>query len=104
MQDKIQEIMGLVESVIDSAEWAEYESRAGRDFDSECHKQDYRDIVFEIESKLRELVRVPLTEQEIGVVIDTTEDESEYGHHHFGFFKDFTRNVERAHNITNTSN
>ena len=74
-QDKIQEIMGLVDAAIMGAEGHEATDVV-------------RDI---IQSKLRELVREPLTQEQI-------ERESL----HEQFF-DGVRFAERAHGITNTS-
>lgn len=74
MQDKIQEIMVLVEGY------------------HEDGNASYKDA---IESKLRELVREPLSEEEIKMIDDST---------HFHESTDwpirFARAIERAHNIT----
>ena len=77
MQDKILVIMGLVE-----------------DYHEYGHTS-YKDT---IESKLRELVREPLSDEVIKMIDDST---------HFHESTDwpirFARNLERAHGITNTS-
>jgi hypothetical protein len=43
--------------------------------------------------------RKPLTDEEIGNCIDEVNLTSEYGHHHFGWHKQFARAIEAAHNI-----
>ena len=88
MQDKIQEIMGLVDAVI---------------MGSEGHEATdvVRDI---IQSKLRELVREPLSDEHVlsmqeryvgGVCPQYPLDVSDW--------INFARAIERAHGITNTS-
>lgn len=82
MQDKIQEFMGLVE---------EYKDVAIGGFSG-------WDERMAIESKLRELVREPLSDKVIKMIDDST---------HFHESTDwpirFARAIERAHGITNTS-
>ena len=43
--------------------------------------------------------RKPLTDEEIGNCIDEVNLTSEYGHHHFGWHKQFARAIEAAHGI-----
>ena len=73
MQDKIQEIMGLVD------EFAKHERQCTRSA---------------IESKLRELVREPLSHKEACELIAECEQDGPIY---------ILRNTERAHGITNTS-
>lgn len=86
MQDKIQEIMGLVNTVQKNRVCAEM---------CASHKDHYNALASaawaSIESKLRELVREPLSHElawTIAVVSDSP--------------LDAIRKAERAHNITNT--
>ena len=88
MQDKIQEIMGLVDAAIMGAEGHEATDVV-------------RDI---IQSKLRELVREPLSDEHVlsmqeryvgGVCPQYPLDVSDW--------INFARAIERAHGITNTS-
>lgn len=44
--------------------------------------------------------RKPLMDEEIGSCIDEVNLTSQYGHHHFGWHKQFARAVEAAHGIT----
>ena len=44
--------------------------------------------------------RKPLTDEQIGAVIDEVAITSQYGHHHTGRWMDFARAVEAAHGIT----
>ena len=44
--------------------------------------------------------RKPLTDEEIGSCIDEVNLTSQYGHHHFGWHKQFARAIEAAHGIT----
>lgn len=85
MQDKIQEIMGLVD-----------------EYNNYGTTQD----LYAIESKLRELVREPLSDDAIATILDNREDIAERadggGWHLLPYA--FARAIERAHNITNTSN
>ncbi len=98
MQDKIQEIMGLVESLAQSSvKWGHASA-----FINEDGCKEHRDLAIAthkaIESKLRELVREPLSDDAIKMIDDST---------HFHESTDwpirFARAIERAHNITNTS-
>lgn len=100
MQDKIQEIMGLVNQyghhvvALDNA----------KDNGSTIKALAVADSAYSaIQSKLRELVREPLSYEEVEDLHDKVSLESDYGTYEVGFFVDFTREVERAHNITNTS-
>lgn len=77
MQDKIQEIMGLV-----------------KDYHEYGH-QSYKDA---IESKLRELVREPLSYHDISMAHPAI---GAYGQ--LDVTERIVRWAERAHNITNTS-
>ena len=43
--------------------------------------------------------RKPLTDEEIGSCIDEVNLTSQYGHHHFGWHKQFARAIEAAHGI-----
>ena len=43
--------------------------------------------------------RKPLTDEHIGSCIDEVNLTSQYGHHHFGWHKQFARAIEAAHNI-----
>ena len=43
--------------------------------------------------------RKPLTDEEIGGCIDEVNLMSQYGHHHFGWHKQFARAIEAAHGI-----
>ena len=43
--------------------------------------------------------RKPLTDEEIGNCIDEVNLKSQYGHHHFGWHKQFARAIEAAHGI-----
>jgi hypothetical protein len=44
--------------------------------------------------------RKPLKDTEIGAAMDEVKLKSQCGVHHFGYWIDFTRVIERAHNIT----
>lgn len=93
MQDKIQEIMGLVDDYGSAVE-ATCSSDGGC-AESHAETRAYKAI----QSKLRELVREPLSDDVIKMIDDST---------HFHESTDwpirFARAIERAHNITNTSN
>ena len=43
--------------------------------------------------------RKPLTDREIGSVIDDVKEKSLYASHHFGFWIEFCRAIEKAHGI-----
>ena len=43
--------------------------------------------------------RKPLTDREIGSVIDDVKEKSLYASHHFGFWIEFCRAIESAHGI-----
>ena len=43
--------------------------------------------------------RKPLMDEEIGSCIDEVNLTSQYGHHHFGWHKQFARAIEAAHGI-----
>ena len=43
--------------------------------------------------------RKPLTDEHSGSCIDEVNLTSQYGHHHFGWHKQFARAIEAAHNI-----
>ena len=43
--------------------------------------------------------RKPLTDEEIGSCIDEVNLTSQYGHHHFGWHKQFAKAIEAAHGI-----
>ncbi len=48
-------------------------------------------------------VRTPLTDRQIGAVIDEVATTSRYGNHHFGRWMDFARAIEQAHGIKVTN-
>ena len=45
----------------------------------------------------------PLTDRQIGAVIDEVATTSRYGHHHFGRWMDFARAIEAEHGIKATN-
>lgn len=100
MQDKIQEIMGLVDAlsveciafgIAKMASSAENKAILGDDV------KKSRDL---LQSKLRELVREPL---ELGVVDKEYSDKWSFFDSEYEAFVGGVRFAERAHNITNTS-
>ena len=106
MQDKIQEIMSLIDDWSEkdfiAAEarldpWSEHDPAAPMQMLEKLDKEadDARAL---IESKLRELVREPLSDEEIEEATGVKR-----GTPMFLVATGFVRATERAHNITNTS-
>lgn len=85
MQDKIQEIMGLVD--------AYYKSGA----------QEGLLLRSNIQSKLRELVREPLSDEEIADYVEHADVHGRYADPFERGVRWGIRHYERAHGITNTS-
>ncbi len=48
----------------------------------------------------KDAARKPLTDEQIGACINSTDETSEYGTHHFGWYIQFARAIESAHGIT----
>lgn len=94
MQDKINEIMGLVDAYSEAC------------FDQALHQREKDDVPERnrqfVESKLRELVREPLDAHEVRCLVETAAYLSTE-HQRRADFINGIRYAERAHNITNTS-
>ena len=86
MEDKIQEIMGLVDDVLGC-------DSAGYQF--ECKRQ--------IQSKLCELVELCSVREPLSDEVITMIDDSTHFHESTDWPIRFARNIERAHGITNTT-
>lgn len=93
MQDKIQEISALIDVYAGILAEMEIEDRYDTDMHHKCS-----DAWFNIESKLRELVREPLDEEAIERATGVKR-----GTPMFLAATGFVRATERAHNITNAS-
>jgi hypothetical protein len=102
MQDKFQEIMGLVEKLYEDSQHLGrmdylYMDETNDDERCECVK-----IQTEIQSKLRELVREPLSDSQINsmdcVLLDFEGDGSRQISSRS--VREFARAIERAHGIT----
>lgn len=93
MQDKIQEIMGLVDDFGVKAEAYNHQEVTAVELISARRL---------IESKLRELVREPLDAHEVGCLVETSAYPSTE-HQRRADFINGIRYAERAHNITNAS-
>ena len=57
---------------------------------------------FQVQAMLA-AARKPLTDRQIGAVIDEVATTSRYGNHHFGRWMDFARAIEQAHGIKDTN-
>lgn len=89
MQDKIQEIMELVD---DLSGWCD-----------ECNFYKALEIKLSIQSKLRELVREPLSDDQIDEYIKHADMHGRYAETFARGVRWGIRNYERVHGITNTS-
>ena len=74
-----------------------------------CYSQGFEDATVQSQRKAHaapvgmEPVRTPLTDRQIGAVIDEVATTSRYGNHHFGRWMDFARAIEQAHGIKATN-
>ena len=75
-----------------------------------CYSQGFEDATVQAQRKTHAAprgqavpVRTPLTDRQIGAVIDEVAITSRYGNHHFGRWMDFARAIEQAHGIKDTN-
>ena len=75
-----------------------------------CYSQGFEDATVQSQRKTHAAprwqavpVRTPLTDRQIGAVIDEVAITSRYGNHHFGRWMDFARAIEQAHGIKATN-
>ena len=99
MQDKIQEIMFLVDALSVECIAFGIAKMASSAENKAILGDDVKKSRALLQSKLRELVREPLSDDDVDNFYENSESlHGDYG----GFFAGF-RCAERAHNITNTS-
>lgn len=74
-----------------------------------CYSQGFEDATVQSQRKTHAApvqamsVRTPLTDRQIGAVIDEVATTSRYGNHHFGRWMDFARAIEAEHGIKATN-
>lgn len=75
-----------------------------------CYSQGFEDATVQSQRKTHAAprgqavpVRTPLTDRQIGAVIDEVATTSRYGNHHFGRWMDFARAIEAEHGIKTTN-
>ena len=74
-----------------------------------CYSQGFEDATIQSQRKTHAApvqampVRTPLTDRQIGAVIDEVAITSRYGNHHFGRWMDFARAIEAEHGIKATN-